>query len=144
MKVEGLADTQKKLKALSGKLGWAAMSKGLAASARPMRAAAKKNAPVGTESHRTYRGNLVSPGFAKQSVVLVRFKKKYNSTALVAVGVKKSAYYAAAFVESGWTHRSGTRVPAQPWLIKAYDQTIGMVPSTFVKSFRKMVLKAQK
>ena len=101
MKVEGLAETQAQLKALAGKLGWRAMSQALAASGRKMRAAAKNNAPIGSVYHRTYRGNLVAPGHTKRSVTLVRFPRKNNNTALVAVGVKKSAYYAVLFVEQG-------------------------------------------
>ena len=144
MKVEGLAETQKALQSLSGKLGWKAMSMALGRSGRKMRAAARKNAPVGTVAHRTYRGNLVAPGFTKKSVVLVRFPRKNNNTALVAIGVKKAAFYAVQFVEQGHKTRSGTRVAARPWLKTSYDQTVNAVPGAFTKELNAMILKATK
>ena len=125
MKVEGLAETQAQLKALAGKLGWKTMSQALAASGRKMRAAAKNNAPIGSVYHRTYR-----------------FPRKNNNTALVAVGVKKSAYYAVQFVEQGHKTRSGGRVAPRPWLKKSYDQTVGAVPASFTSELRERVLKA--
>lgn len=142
MKVEGLAETQMQLQALAGKLGWRAMSQALAASGRKMRAAAKNNAPVGSVAHRTYRGNLVAPGFTKRSITLVRFPRKNNNTALVAVGVKKSAYYAVQFVEQGHKTKNGGRVAPRPWLKKSYDQTVGAVPASFTSELRERVLKA--
>jgi len=142
MKVEGLAETQMMLEALAGKLGWRAMSQALAVSGRKMRAAAKNNAPVGSVDHRTYRGNLVAPGFTKRSITLVRFPRKNNNTALVAVGVKKSAYYAVQFVEQGHKTKNGGRVAPRPWLKKSYDQTVGAVPASFTSALRERVLKA--
>lgn len=60
----------------------------------------KMRVPVGTEMHRTYRGRLVAPGFAKRA--LRRRTSIKNGKALVRIGVLKEAYY-ALFYDEGLT-----------------------------------------
>ena len=62
----------------------------------------KAKIPVGTEAHRTYKGRIVAPGFAKSSFKRLTGKKYLNQGKLsIAMGVAAEAYYAIQFYDLG-------------------------------------------
>lgn len=87
-----------------------------------MRTVVKKKAealiPEGDEPHRTYKGRLVAPGFAKRSLRVKTYVSKDGQKAGAVLGVKKEAFYAVQFIELGTAY-----VPAKPWLVPAFEST---------------------
>lgn len=72
--------------------------------------------PTGIDPHKTYRGRLVSPGYALSTLhVEVKLNKK-TGAAVASLGVGREAFYAVQFVELGTAH-----TPAQPWLRPAFE-----------------------
>ncbi len=71
--------------------------------------------PEGTVAHKTYKGRLVTPGFAKRSLRVVSRLDKKRGAAYAVLGVLAEAFYAIQFVELGTS-----KMPAQPWLRPAF------------------------
>jgi len=72
--------------------------------------------PVGIDAHRTYKGRLVTPGFAKRSLKVVSTLDKRRGSASAILGVSSEAFYAIQFVELG-TYK----MAAKPWLRPAFN-----------------------
>lgn len=72
--------------------------------------------PVGSVAHRTYKGRLVAPGFAKRSLKVVTRVDKSGFKASAVLGVRTEAFYAIQFVELGTS-----KMPARPWLRTAFS-----------------------
>lgn len=82
---------------------------------REMQAAA----PKGDDTHRTYKGRLVAPGFLSRSVKRKARIDKRRGTVSVAIGVKAEAYYGVTFLDAGLyvTQRKGK--PINPYRVSA-------------------------
>jgi len=119
-------DGYKELMRKFDKLNAAGQAKALRAGVRAGGNVVKKEArsriPVGDKAHRTYRGNLVAPGFARRSIKVYTFVDKRKGTVYALVGVRAQAFYAVQFVEleRGKSNRKG-----KPWLRPAFDSTTG-------------------
>ena len=142
MRIDGIGEAVKKLEKLAAGTQWRALSQSTAAAARVVARKAKSNAPVGSVAHRGYTGALIAPGYSKSTVKAVRFRRKYNSVALVGVGPNKLGYYTAQFVEGGHKDRAGGSVPAKPWLKPALDSTESQLLSAFESKMKTFVNKA--
>ena len=129
VRVEGLKELSAKLQAL-----------GAGMAARQLRGAAKDamertetiaraRAPVGDTVHKTYKGRTVTPGFAMRSIKRASFWDRSRNVARAVVGVGAEAFYALAFVERGTS-----KMPAQPWLVPAFESTSGQVLADFKSS----------
>lgn len=103
----------------------------------PVIANAKMRIPVGKENHLSYKGNLLQPGFARDSIRKATFIK--DGRAVASVGVRKEAFYAVQFVEVGTS-----KMDAKEWLVPALEATRGEVERRLTKSLRKKVEKAIK
>lgn len=138
-RLEGVAQLTRQLTAL-GKLE---DGKALRDSARAgMKATfdrAKQNIPVGDIEHRTYRGRLVAPGFAKRSLKLVVRLSKDKQKATAIVGVAAEAFYIVQFTELGTSQES-----AQPWLRPAFYGTLEQQKAGIASGLRKAIEKAAK
>ncbi len=114
--IEGLRELHRQLE----RLGLAAQGRVLRNSVNvamtPVVREARKRIPVGDTPHKTYRGRLVAPGFAKRNIKKRTRTQRDKSRAVAMVGVGKEAYYATQFVEGGTKFQ-----PAQPWLIPAFE-----------------------
>lgn len=112
----GAGDAIRKLQALgaldNGKIMLGAVRAGMNEVLKP----AQDAAPVGTRSHKTYKGNQVSPGFAKRSLhIVVSTKNKSGRPAAALLSTSKEGYYAVQFIERGTS-----KIKAQPWLRPAF------------------------
>lgn len=117
-----------------------------AAVRNPMRKVQKRAAgniarlsPGKTPLHRTYRGRLVSRGFAARSlrvVVWLWAKLGEGTTARAVLGVKAEAFYAVQFFEKGTS-----RIPRQPWLVPALEAMKGTAVTDVGQALRKRILK---
>ena len=69
--------------------------------------------PVGKVAHKTYKGRLVAPGFAKRNVKRRSWGK--NGRAGVIIGVAAEAFYAVQFVDRGTK-----KMTARNWFKKRF------------------------
>lgn len=100
---------------------------------------AKQLIPEGADMHRTHKGRLVAPGFAKRSIRAVTKLSRDKQKASAAIGVRSEAFYATQFVELGTS-----RQPAAPWLRPAQEQTQQEQLQAVAGSLRKSIDKAAK
>lgn len=77
---------------------------------------ARARMPQGTEPHKTWRGRLVSPGFALSTLHIESGFSKRTGTAFALLGVGREAFYVLQFVELGTRFHA-----AQPWLRPAFE-----------------------
>ena len=119
MPLEGLDELSKKLATLGKAAGKTLRSATLKATTPVVRKMRNK-IPVGSKPHRTYKGRLVAPGFAKRSIR--RSSSFRRGVASVRIGVRKEALYAVNFIDQGihvTKRRKKTiksyRIPASNW-----------------------------
>ena len=98
MPLEGLDALSKKLATLGKAAGKTLRSATLKATT-PVRREMRNKIPIGTEAHRTYKGRLVAPGFARRS--LRRSSSFRRGVAIVRLGVRREAFYSVNFVDQG-------------------------------------------
>lgn len=114
--LEGVADLTKQLTALGAKVAAKELRGTVKEAIQIALHAARSNIPVGTEFHTTYKGRIVSPGFALANIdTKIGFDKR-TGAAYALLGVRPEAFYALAFVETGTAHMA-----AQPWLVPAFE-----------------------
>lgn len=77
-----------------------------------------KISPGQTPLHKTYRGRIVSAGFAQRSVRVVVSITKDLTAATAILGVRKEAFYVLQFWELGTAF-----IQAVPWLQPAFYQS---------------------
>lgn len=140
VRVEGLKELSVKLRAL-GETVAARNLRGAARDAmQPVEQVAHASAPVGTVTHKTYRGRTVTPGFLQRSIRRAAFAKRGAKNEVRAVvGVTREAFYGLAFVERGTS-----KMPARPWLVPAFDMAQGQVLDRFKRSLVKRIERAAK
>jgi HK97 gp10 family phage protein len=132
--IEGFKALDKKLEALGNprdarKVIRGAMNQALT----PVVQSARQSVPKGSKGHKTYKGRLVSPGFASRSI---KKKIKIVGDAIVGrVGLQKEAFY-ALFFETGTKH-----IRKDPWLEPALDNNQSLVIRRFKEGMSKWITK---
>lgn len=137
--LEGVKDLTDKLIELKG-----------AAAATQLRGVAKKaieeaehvaraRIPRGTVPHITYRGRLVSPGYAVSTLRVETRINKRTGSAEAMLGVGREAFYAVLFVELGTA-----RMQAQPWLRPAFEESEDKMLRVMADDLRKRVERIAK
>lgn len=116
--IKGLRELGRKLDELSKKASGQILRKSVRYAAKPAVDAAKQSIPQGADAHKTYKGRLVAPGFARRSIRAVTKVSRDGRSASVLLGVRREAFYAINFVELGTSKQ-----PAQPWLRPALEST---------------------
>lgn len=120
VQLEGVAELTRKLKELADpKQQASALRESVA---KPMREVAKvartniaRISPGKAELHKTYRGRLVSAGFASRSIRVKTRLSRDKQAATATLGVLAEAFYAVQFFEFGTA-----KIAKQPWLLPAY------------------------
>lgn len=113
-----LREIDAKLTAMQASTRGAVLRKAASKGIKPAAAQAKATIPVGTVPHRTYKGRLVTPGFARKNVKTKTFISQDKQAAAALLGVDSEAFYAVQFLELGTS-----KMPAQPWLGPAFEST---------------------
>lgn len=141
MALEGVAALIRKLDALGKLEDGKALRAAVRAGIKPAEVKAKALIPenVDKQLHRTYKGRLVAPGFARRSIRSITKLDKSKQKASAALGVRKEAFYAVQFVERGTARHA-----AQRWLQPAFESTQREQQQALADSLRKSVLKAAK
>lgn len=135
-KLLGVAELTAKLKALGALEDGRALRRAVYAGMKPALAAARAKIPVGTRTHRTYKGRLVSPGFAKASLRIVTTVSKDKQAAFALLGPRKEAFYASLYVEIGTA-----KMAAKPWLRPAFYGSAEAQKEGLADSLQRSVLK---
>jgi len=132
----GLEALTKQLSELETQLSGRVLKNAVKSALLPAEKAMKLAVPVGKKAHRTYKGNLVSPGFLKRSIRRRVYIDRRNGKVVGIIGVKAEAFYGVHFLDDGITvtkrrtrTKSGKRKKVQ---VKPYRIT---GKSWFVKSF---------
>lgn len=137
--IDGLDELSKKLDQLSRIISNKAMRAAIMSASSPVLAAAKNSVPVGSVTHKTYKGREVSPGFLKRSLSRRSFVSRRGYGAAVLIGVKAEAFYGLQFLEQGTS-----KIPRRPWLVPAMTQNSGTVVETFRAKLRERLEKLGK
>jgi HK97 gp10 family phage protein len=116
--VGGLPKLFKQLRNLAQLDQGKALRRGVKAGMRPAQQRARAAIPVGVDKHRTYKGRVVQPGFARKSIRVVVTVSRDKKRAEAILGVRAEAFYATQFVELGTS-----RTPAHPWLRPSFKST---------------------
>lgn len=130
----GLAELEAKIKALGPRLQGNILRQVAREASKPVVERARATVPVGTRLHKTYKGRIVSPGFAKRSIKLETFLTRDKSAAIALVGVRREAYYALQFLELGTA-----RIPRRPWLKPAFEATAGQQVQLVLSALKKRI-----
>jgi len=134
--LEGVGQLTKQLEALGKLEDGKAVRAAVKAGMTPAYKAAQQNIPVGTVAHRTFKGRLVAPGFAKRSLRLVTTLSPDKQKATAIIGVRGEAFYAIQFVEMGTS-----KMAAQPWLRPAFFNTREEQESAVAESLKRTIEK---
>jgi HK97 gp10 family phage protein len=124
--LEGVADLIGQLNELGTKVAARELRHVVREAMEPALHYARSNAPVGTVPHKTYRGRLVSPGFAVSTLqVVARFNKR-TGAAEAMLGYGREAFYAAIFTELG-TSKMAARPVLRPALEATQEQALQII-----------------
>lgn len=136
--LEGTAELTKKLRQLGLLEDGKALRAGGRAAGRVVTSKAQGLIPVNKVNrlHRTYKGRLVSPGFAKRSIRYITVLSRDKQKVTVSIGVRKEAHYAVDFVEKGTSD-----MPAHPWLRPAFESTLNEQQKALGEHLKKVIEK---
>lgn len=141
MAVEGVAELLRKFDTLATMGKEKALRAAVRSAGNVVAKEAAGRIPVGSRAHRTYRGNLVTPGHARRSIKVVTYVNRRTGAVGAMVGVRASAFYAVQFVE---LERGKSTTRGRPWLRPAFDDTTDKQIAEFVRSFRRVINKVSK
>lgn len=137
-KIEGVRELSRKLDNLSKKVRGSTLRKAANAAVKPVLEEARNRIPVNKieELHKTYKGRLVAPGFAKRSVAAKVSLSRDGRAVFARMGVRREAFYAVNFVELGTS-----KMPAQPWLRPAFEAKHREATQRFAEVLRTQIEK---
>lgn len=96
--------------------------------------------PGKRQIHKTYRGRLVTAGFALRSIRMIVKMSKDKQLAQAVLGVRAEAFYALQFFELGTA-----KIARQPWLQPAFyqsrDESVRLVGETMKKRIERIAKK---
>lgn len=121
--LEGYAELDRKLRELADpKAGANALRASVRNPMMEVAEVARRNiavlSPGEAKLHRTYRGRLVSAGFAARNIKVVVKMSRSKQSASALLGVVKEAFYAVQFFELGTA-----KIPRRPWLVPALESS---------------------
>lgn len=134
--LEGVSFLTKQLVDLAGTAAPRELVGVVKAAIEPALHEARSRVPQGTEPHKTYKGRLVSPGFALASLDIDAKLNKRTGSAEARLGYRQEAFYAAIFLELGTS-----KMPAQPTLRPALETTQGEAVAEIADEMRARVAK---
>lgn len=118
MSLDGVAQLSRQLDALKSMEDGKALKRAAKAFIQPAFKIAQATIPQLKETkrgfHSTYKGNIVTKGFAKRSLRTISTYDKRTATASGVLGVRKKAYYAVNYVDKGTRYQK-----AQEWIVNA-------------------------
>jgi len=141
--LEGVSFLTKQLLDLAGTAAPRQLVGVAKAAIQPALHAARSTVPQGTEPHKTYKGRLVSPGFALASLETDAKFNRQTGSAEARLGYRQEAFYAAIFLELGTS-----KMPAQPTLRPALESTeqeaLGIIATDMRERIDKITKRRQR
>lgn len=134
--LEGVKELTGKLTELGAKLAVRELRGTVKAALEEAEHLARARMPQGSEPHKTYRGRLVSPGFALSTLHIEVSTNKRTGAVVATLGVGREAFYIVQFVELGTS-----KMEAQPWLRPAFEQSQDGMLRKIADELRKRVEK---
>lgn len=155
--INGLRELEIKLASMDRKVAGKTLRSAALLATTPALKALKAAAPRGKKLHRTYKGNLVAPGFLSRSI---KRKTSYrNGVARVVIGIKKEAAYGILFVEKGTkphripkrgirrmafggkvvSHVNHPGARAKPWFRKTFEANRKTMEKRFAEQLRRKI-----
>ena len=133
--VEGMAELSRKLAKLGVEMGVKTLRSAAMATTTPVFKEMKAAIPVGKKAHKTHKGRLVAPGFAKRNVK--RRSRVNKGVVSVVIGVASEAFYAVQFVDPGTK-----KMTARRWFKIRFIKAVPAMERRFTSLLRIKVLKA--
>lgn len=137
--LEGVAELTAKLTDLGAKVAAKELRGSVKVALEVALHAARSNIPIGTQAHMTYRGRLVTAGFAAQSLHIETRLDKRSGGAVAMLGVSAEAFYALQFIELGTS-----KFAASPWLRPAFAASEDAMLQDLASEMRKRVERIAK
>lgn len=134
--LKGVAELTKKLRELGHLDDGKALRAGVRAAGRVVVNKAKALIPEGIDAHKTYKGRLVAPGFARRSIRSITVVSKDKQQATAVTGVRAEAFYASQFVELGTA-----KMAKRPWLRPAFHGSKPEQEKALADKLRAYILK---
>ena len=140
MSTKGFNKLSKKLIGLGEKAGGKVLRASATSATLPLWRAAQANAPENDRDYLStlYTGRKVSPGFLKRNVKRKSWQPRKTFVKAM-VGPTTEAFYGTSFVELGTS-----KMPAQPWLVPAYNATKGTVLRRLTKALKRGIDRERK
>lgn len=135
--VDGLPKLLRQLRRIGDLERGRALRRSLRAAIKPALERAKASIPVGVDTHRTYKGREVQPGFARKNIRAVVSIARDKQSGAAILGIKNEAFYAVSFVEVGTS-----KAQAQPWLRPAFASTESQQTAALSTELRKAITDA--
>lgn len=139
--VEGVPELLRKFDQLKAETRQKALRTPIRRAANLVAEEAAGRIPVGSRLHRTYRGALVAPGYARRSIKVVTYLNRRTGGAGAMIGVSAQAFYAVQFVE---LERGKSTARGRPWLRPAFDDTTDAQIAEFIAAFRRTIRRLTK
>lgn len=134
--LEGLAPLARRLAEYGKKLDIQVLRASVRAGIKPAVAAARQLIPVGTVPHKTYKGRLVQPGFARDNITVTTKARSDGQAVSAAMGVHKEAFYAVQFVDKGTK-----KMRARHWLVPSFENNLDAIERALADKLRDRVGK---
>lgn len=134
--LEGIAELTKKLNELGSTMAAKNLRQATTSATLPAFKNIKMAAPVGSVEHRTYKGNLVSPGFLSRSIRRSSFIDRRKGKAVTLIGVRREAFYGINFLDSGTKN-----IPATHWFRRAFIEKRSEMESRLKAVLKKKIAK---
>lgn len=129
-----MKELSRKLAKLGQELGTKTLRQAAMGATTPVFKEMKAAIPVGKVAHRTHKGRLVAPGFAKRNIKRRSSAKKGKAS--VVIGVASEAFYAVQFVDRGTK-----KMTARNWFKKRFILGTPGIEKNFVRLLRAKIAK---
>lgn len=130
--ITGLKELSSKLEKMGAVLGGKVLRQATVLATSPVIKQMKAAMPVGSVEHKTFKGRLVAPGFARRSIKRVGKLKK--GVATVTIGVKSEAFYAVSFIDRGTK-----TMRARPWFKNIFIRNRAVMERRMVTILKKKI-----
>jgi HK97 gp10 family phage protein len=137
--LEGVEELTRKLREMGDAVAGKALRNAARAALVPALERARRIVPEGTVVHKTYKGRIVTPGFAARSIRIKSVRTRDRGIGIALLGVKPEAYYALQFVELGTSKQ-----PARPWLSTAFEHTRTEQLESLKAALKRSLIRAAK
>lgn len=150
--IKGARELSLKLSEMGKAAGGKALRSAVMSASLPALRAAQQAAPVGNPPYqtsdgrsvdpypkRTYKGRLVTPGFASRNIRRVSRLSSDRTVATVKIGPRSEAFYAVQFIELGTS-----KIAKRPWLEPSFRQSIPQVNEKLKERLKALIDKAAK